>query len=230
MEKFIHYAIERNVPTYSKTVTANSLAEGIIDEIKMDNNVRLLLLRMPRESAGRDLIKTTVQELFRENIVNIGVLYDKGLTRPQNILVPVGGGYHCKLAIQLAYKLASINNGQVDFLRVVPTSVDEEAYEDQMAYLQEVVMGELSSIPADASLHLDHSDSPAESIIHQANLGNADLIIIGSSELYEESELFGKIAEQVAAGAPCSTLIIRQHESPAASWLRRQVKSMEKKD
>ena len=53
MEKFIHYAIERNVPTYSKTVTANSLAEGIIDEIKMDNNVRLLLLRMPRESAGR---------------------------------------------------------------------------------------------------------------------------------------------------------------------------------
>lgn len=230
MEKFIHYAIERNVPTYSKTVTANSLAEGIIDEIKMDNNVRLLLLRMPRESAGRDLIKTTVQELFRENIVNIGVLYDKGLTRPQNILVPVGGGYHCKLAIQLAYKLASINNGQVDFLRVVPTSVDEEAYEDQMAYLQEVVMSELSSIPADASLHLDHSDSPAESIIRQASLGNVDLVIIGSSELYEDAELFGKIAEQVAAGAPCSTLVIRQHESPAASWLRRQVKSMEKKD
>ncbi len=228
MEKFIHYAVERNVPTYSKTVTANTLADGIIDEIKMDNNVRLLLLRMPRESTGQNLINETVQKLIRENIVNIGVLYDKGLTQIQNILVPVGGGYHCKLAIHLAHELAVINKGQADFLRVVPSAIVPEEYEDQMAYLQEIVMSELSGIPADASLNLDQSDSAADSIIRHARLGKADLVIIGSSEVLQEDEIFGEIVEKVAAGVSCSTLVIRQHESPAASWLRRQLKSMDK--
>ncbi len=228
MEKFIHYAVERNVPTYSKTVTASTLADGIIDEIKMDNNVRLLLLRMPRETAGQNLINETVQKLIRENIVNIGVLYDKGLSQLQNILVPVGGGYHCKLAIHLAHELSLINKGQADFLRVVPSDIVPEEYEDQLAYLQEIVMSELSGIPADASLNLDQSDSAAESIIRHARLGKADLVIIGSSEVLQEDEIFGEIVEKVAAGVPCSTLVIRQHESQAASWLRRQLKSMEK--
>jgi len=97
-----------------------------------------------------------------------------------------------------------------------------------MAYLQEIVMSELNGIPTDASLNLDQSDSAAESIIRHARLGKSDLVIIGSSEIPQEDELFGEIVEDVAARVPCSTLVIRQHESQAASWLRRQLKSMEK--
>lgn len=228
MEKFIHYAVDRNVPLYSKTVSAETIAQGILDEIHMDNNVRLLLFRWPPIDEDQEEFRNTLQEVVKAGVVNIGVLFDKGIKNIQNILVPVGGGYHCKLAIHIADDLANINQGSVDFLRVVPSDMDPEQYEDQLAYLQEVVMTELGNIPSNVSLQIDRADSPTNAIIEEAKRSHYDLLIIGSSEGdTQDSSLFGGIVQRVSQEAPCSTLVIRQHESVATSWLRRQLKGSE---
>ncbi|MGB4595164.1 MAG: amino acid permease [Anaerolineaceae bacterium] len=226
LERFVHYAVERNVPMYSKTVVGKTLADGIIDEIKTDNNVRLVLFRWPDDETHIAEFRETVTQIIKTGIVNVGVLYDKGLDRIGNILVPVGGGYHSKLAIQIANDLTLQEKENVDYLRIVGEDVDEEVYEDQLAFLQEVVMTELGNIPGNAGLKIVRSSEPAEAISHEASERDYDLIIIGSFEGANEGQpLFGDIVDKVRNEADCSTLVIRQHESQASSWLRRQLKS-----
>jgi amino acid transporter/nucleotide-binding universal stress UspA family protein len=226
LEKFMHYAVERNVPMYSKTVVGETLADGIIDEIKTDNNVRLVLFRWPDDETHVAEFRETVTQIMKSGVVNVGVLYDKGLDKLANILVPVGGGYHSKLAIQIANDLTLRDKENVDYLRIVDEDVDEEVYDDQLAFVQEVVMTELENIPSNAGLKIVRSSNPAEAISAEASERDYDLIIIGSFEgANEDQPLFGDIVEKVRLEATCSTLVIRQHESQASSWLRRQLKS-----
>jgi nucleotide-binding universal stress UspA family protein len=137
--------------------------------------------------------------------------------------VPVGGGLHCKLAIQLADNLAQADKASIDFMRVVDVDLEDEIYEDQMAFLQEVVITTLGNIPGNANLHSIRGEDPATAIVAEAQERDYDLIIIGSFEGQAKPGLpFGEIVDKVVRGSNTSVLVLRQHESPAASWLKRQ--------
>lgn len=227
LEKFIHYAVERNVPLYTKMVADDSLARGIINEIKNDNNVKLLLLKWPEDSAARESYIKAVKDVIDEHIVNIGILYDRGIESFQNIMVPVSSGYHSRLAVKLANEIAAQEKGSVEYLRIIPEGEDEEAVEDQMAYLQEIVMTELNQIPANASIEVVESNDVAQMLISESQTNDYDLIIIGSSEeTLTEGSIFGYKVDSVTEKATCSVLVIHHFESPTASWLRRQFKHL----
>ena len=226
LEKFIHYAVEKNVPLYSKSVAADTLAEGIIEEIKTDSNVRLLLFDWPvRYTADQLPTRQAIEDVIHSGLVNVGVLYDKGLPELKEILLPVGGGFHSRLAIRLANQLSLMAGGNVDYVHITLPGGNEENYEDRMAFLQEVVLTEIGNIPANATLQVFESDDPAGMIAQKAAELDYDLVIIGSYEGDDPTqELFGNFVAKVRDAAPCSTLVIRQHESQASSWLRRQLK------
>jgi K+-sensing histidine kinase KdpD len=113
-------------------------------------------------------------------------------------MVPVGSGVHCRLAIQLASKIASQENAQVDYVRVLPASKDVEILEDQMANLQEVVITELGELPANAALRLLFSDQVDKALLAEVKKNPYSLIIIGSAdENALNGSMFGKIADQV---------------------------------
>lgn len=225
LDKFIHYAVDRNVPMYTKMIADDSLADGIINEIKNDNNVALLLLKWPKESTARRTYMNTIKQVADAHIVNFGILYDRGIKEFKNIMVPVSSGYHSKLAVRLANKIATQEGGTVEYLRIIPRGGDEEANEDQIAYLQEVVMTELNQIPGNASLEVVESDDVVQAIIEESQADPYDLILIGSSEESQTpGSVFGYKADTVAEKAACSVLVIHHHESPTASWLRRQLK------
>ncbi len=226
LEKFIHYAVEKNVPLYSKSVAADTLAEGIIEEIKTDSNVRLLLFDWPvRYTADQLPTRQAIEDVIHSGLVNVGVLYDKGLPELKEILLPVGGGFHSRLAIRLANQLSLMAGGNVDYVHITQPDGKEESYEDSMAFLQEVVLTEIGNIPANATLQVYESEDPAGMIAQKAAELDYDLVIIGSYEGDDPSqELFGNFVAKVRNAAPCSTLVIRQHESQASSWLRRQLK------
>jgi APA family basic amino acid/polyamine antiporter len=229
LEKFIHYAVERNVPLYSKSIVADSMAQGIINEIKTDNNVRLLLFDWPvRYTADQLPTRQAIEDVIHSGLVNVGVLYDKGLSELKDILVPVGGGYHCRLAIRIANQLSSLAGGNVDYVHITKPGGDEESYEDQMAFLQEIIITELGQIPANATLQVFESENPAAFIANKAAELDYDLVIIGAYDGDDPSHtqpLFGSFVASVRNAASSSTLVIRQHESLASSWLRRQLKS-----
>ena len=223
LEKFIKYAVERNVPMYSKTVSGSSTAAGIVDEMRSDNNVKLLLFKWPVSEEKQVEFGENLDAIFRSGLTNVGVLFDRGIDLIEDILVPVGGGLHCKLAIQLADNLAQADKASIDFMRVVDVDLEDEIYEDQMAFLQEVVITTLGNIPGNANLHSIRGEDPATAIVAEAQERDYDLIIIGSFEGQAKPGLpFGEIVDKVVRGSNTSVLVLRQHESPAASWLKRQ--------
>ncbi len=223
LEKFIKYAVERNVPMYSKTVSGSSTGSGIIDEMRSDNNVKLLLFKWPVNEEKQVEFGENLDAIIHSGLTNVGVLFDRGIDLIENILVPVGGGIHCKLAIQLAENLAQADKASIDFMRVVDMDLDEEIYEDQMAFLQEVVITTLGNIPGNANLYSVRGEDPAATIVAEAQERDYDLIIIGSFEGQTKPGLpFGEIVDKVVRGSNTSVLVLRQHESPAASWLKRQ--------
>jgi len=226
LKKYVNFAVDNNVPLYSKIVRGETLAQGILDVTRMDNNVQLVIFKWPESPDDIEKFRSTIEEITAAGIVNIGVLYDKGINRLEHILVPVGGGYHCRLAIHIGDDLVDEENEQVDYLRIVAKGLEKSVYEDQMAYLQEIVMTELEEIPGNVGLHITEADSVAEAIIEEARNYAYDLIIIGAHEGNQaDHPLFGDLVEKVRLEAPCSTLIVRHHETRAASWLRKQLKS-----
>jgi len=226
LRKFVNYAIENNVPLYSKIVSAESLAQGILDVVRIDNNVQLVILKWPENPNDFGKFRHAIEDLTAAGIVDIGVLYDKGIDKLEHILVPVGGGYHCRLAINVGDDLVDEEHEQVDYLRIVPKDLEKSVYEDQMAYLQEIVMTELGEIPGNVGLHITEADNIAEAIVEEAKNYGYDLLIIGSYEGEPgDLALFGELVEKVRLEVPCSTLIMRHHETRAGSWLRRQLKA-----
>ena len=226
LRKYINYAVDNNVPLYSKIVRGESLSQGILDVTRLDNNVQLIIFKWPENPNDFPEFRKTIQEVTAAGNVNIGVLYDKGLDKLENILVPVGGGYHCRLAIRVGNDLAREAREQVDYVRVVPKDLDGSLYEDQMAYLQEIVMTELEEIPGNVGLHINEADVVADAIVEEARNYGYDLVIIGSYEGDPADQtVFGELVEKVRLEVPCSTLIVRHHETRAGSWLRKQLKS-----
>ncbi|MBP7197041.1 MAG: amino acid permease [Anaerolineaceae bacterium] len=229
-EKFIKYAIERNVPMYSKTVSGTTVADGIVDEMRGDNNVRLMLFKWPVSEAKQAEFGKNLEMIIRSGLTNVGVLFDQGIDRVEEILVPVGGGLHSKLAISLAEMLAQADHANIDFIRVVDEDLDEDLYEDQMAFLQEVVMTELGNIPGNANLRIVRGKDPASAVVGEAQERDYDLVIVGSFEGQTQPGLpFGEVVDKIVRGSNTSVLVLRQHQSPAASWLRQQFKARNKR-
>jgi len=53
--------------------------------------------------------------------------------------------------------------------------------------------------------------------------------VMGASEEWScQTRLFGSVDDWVADQAPCSVLLCRRYEPVAMSWLRRQVKMIER--
>ncbi len=231
LEKFIHYAVDRNVPMYTKMVSDMSFEDGIINEIKNDSNVKLLLLQWPGEKKENPQYNAAVKRLMNDAGVNIGVLYDRGIKKFHNIMVPVGGGFHSRLAIHLANDIALQEGANVDYFRIIPkeSENDEEASQDEISILQETVMTELGENPANATLRLIPASSICEAVIHESETNEYDLTIIGSADIQNESDsLFGEVSETVADKSKNSVLIVHRHNSPTASWMRHQLKHYQK--
>jgi len=227
LRKFIHYAVDRNVPMYTKMVVGNSIAKSLHKEVELDANTKLILLPWPEKHSSSHLSEESVKEICENVKANIGVMTERKLENIHSILVPVGGGLHCRLAVQLANKIAGQENAQLDFVRVLPTEKDVEMVEDEMAYLQEVVITELKEQPKNAILRLLFSDQVEKALLEEMKANPYDLVIIGSSEDEKPNGyLFGKVADHVAEGAACPVLVVRRHQGAAATWLRHRVKSI----
>ncbi len=100
--------------------------------------------------------------------------------------------------------------------------------EDQMANLQEVVITELGELPKNAVLRLLFADQVDKALLNEIRNNPYSLIIMGSADEHAmNGSMFGKVADQVAEKAPCSVLVVKRHQTAAASWLRHQVKRLD---
>lgn len=226
----------KNVAVYSKVRAANTVAEGILDEINSRTGTRLLLTGWPEALSPQSLAQNPVKVALQKAHTNVGVLLDRGLDDVKNILVPVGGGIHSRMALRLANEISMADNAQIVVLRVLPetatadsTTVESvEEVEDQLILLSEIVTEAVNSVPANFALKTVYNDSVTQGILNEAAAQSYDLIVMGASEEWSlDSRLFGTVDDEVAQRVSCSVLLCRRYEPVPIAWLRYQVKMME---
>jgi nucleotide-binding universal stress UspA family protein len=209
---------------YTKMITDVTVADGIINEIKNDDNVKLILTKWPGRADSDEPYRQTLKQLTEESNANLAVLNDRGIKNFHNILVPVGGGLNSRLAIHLANDIARQEGSHVNYVRVSPLETDEEEQEDKISYLQEIVMTQLGQVPPNSTLQIRYAASIEEAVIEECKLNDYELIIIGSAYDVTDGTLFGQVCDNLVEKVPYSVMVVRRHESAPASWLHHQVK------
>ncbi len=221
-------ASAQNVALYSKVRAANSVSEGILDEIESRHNLKLVLAGWPGPLDSKKLADNPVKVALQKARTNMAVLLDRGLDEVNLILVPVGGGIHSRMALRLANEISMADDARVIALRLLTEPVEEEEIEDQNLYLAEIIEEALEEVPENFELRVAQAESVQEGILAEANRLPYDLIVVGASEEWvKDTRLFGSIDDWIAEHVRCSALLCRRHEPVTLAWLRYQVKSMD---
>lgn len=222
-------ALMRNVALYTKSRSATSVAQGILDEIVERDNVKLVLAGWPTPLDSETLSKNVVKQLIQKAPTNVAVLLDRGLTQVKHVLVPVGSSPHSRMALRLAHEIAVAENAEVLVLRVAADLGDSETLEDRYYQLEEFIQDVLGSVPPSFGLRIVETASVLGGILAESTRRTYGLIVIGASEQWASRDhLFGVIGDRIATMASCSVLLCRRHESLAMARLRHSFKSMER--
>lgn len=224
-------ARKSGVALYTKIQSIPDLAQSILDEIHIEGKVDLVLMGWPGKLTKTSLAHNVVNEVLISAKTNVAVFQQKQLKQIKNILVPVGGGTHSRLAIQMAYEIAQMERARVHVLRACPSACSPEELQDQRCQLEEIVEDELGYIPPGVKIDVVMADSLAEGILQNMGVFRYDLLVIGASDEWTSRRyLFGKVDDQIVERAPCSVLMVRRYEPVIIHWFHRQIKKVTEKN
>jgi nucleotide-binding universal stress UspA family protein len=223
LDRILAEARQRNAPLYTKLRFSPDVAQGVLDEVR--GNVKLVLMGWPGPLTGRSLAANPVKVVLQKARAHVAVLLDRGLKDVRNVLVPVGGGFHSRLAIRLGYEIARSQGARLTALQCYCEACDTEELEDRLAHLDDIVVDSLGSMPPHMTIRLAYAPDVVRGVLEEARRQRYDLIVVGASEQWvSRMKLFGSITDHIAEETECSVLLVRRHEAAAMSWLRRQVK------
>jgi nucleotide-binding universal stress UspA family protein len=222
------YAVDRNVPIYTKLKVAPEVESGIFDELSSANPVGMVLLGWPADENLVRLPHNIIKEVLVSAHKDVAVLRDRGLDNLHEILVPVGNGPNARLALKLASDLAYEKDVSITALRLMGEDLDEEKQEDELAQLQEIIEAEMGGLPRFLTTRLEPSKNVLEGIIAETRRVEYDLMIIGAAEeVFSSRYIFGKLNDALLEEVDCSMLIVRRYQADSALWLRHQIKHLE---
>ncbi len=231
LEQVASYAHRQGVPVRTLLHPARGIASGILGVAESRGGVGMILMGWRGQLSTQRVQESVVKDVVHGAPCDVAVLRDRGISAGavERVLVPVGGGPHARLALQLALDIVRAEDGCcLTVLRILPDG-DEIDEETEMDVLQQLTEDVLGNIPDNVFFRLQRGESIAKGILAEAHQGSVedgyDLIIIGASEeWFLRNLLFGSIPDQVAEGSPCSVLMVRKFEIAPVSWLRRTVK------
>jgi amino acid transporter/nucleotide-binding universal stress UspA family protein len=210
---------------YFKVRSAPTIAEGILDEV--NGNVKLVLMGWPGALPAGEVASNPVKQVLQHAPAHVAVLLDRGLEQVNQILVPVGGGFHSRLAIRLAYEIGLKHHSQITALRVVCEHCDAEQLEDYMLQLRETIEDALGRVPQQFSTRVMYADDVLDGVLEEGRRLHYDLMVVGASDAWlSRTRLFGALTDELAQEISCSVLLTRRHESAAIAWLRRQSRAI----
>lgn len=229
-EQILREVHKRNIPLYTKVYPAASAAEGILKEIESQPNIRLVLAGWPGPLDLQSTIENPVKVLLDKAQTNVLVFLDRKPGKIRNILAPVGGGLHSRLALSLAYEIAEQENARLTALHTFAGAAAAEETEDKMNALREIVVEELGTIPLRLTSRVAPAESVIQGVLEELRRQDYDLLVMGASEEWGTgARLFGSVDDWIIEHVEnCSVLLVRQYEPAALHWLRRRLKKMEK--
>ncbi len=219
---------QHNVPVRSKTIAAQNIADGILQEVDNYGRDELILMGWPGPLNAQTMAANPVSQVLERARTNVAVLLNRGGTELRRILVPVGGSTHSLLAVRLAAELGERSHARVTALHCFCEPGTEDLH-DNLMLLREQVETELGEVPPYMATKVLCSRTVADGIAAELASNRYDLVIMGSAVARSiQADLFGSLTDRIASQIPCSVLLVRRYEPATIRWLRRQVKQIMK--
>lgn len=187
---------------------AHDIATGLVSQT-VEHEADLLVLGWHGGFSLGRIADSPVRRVVGGVPADFAVLKDRGVGRPERILVPWGGGRHARLGLEVALRVASATGATIDLLRAVRSDVDPDR---EVA----AVRGEIETLVQGAGVEVEvlvrFAEDVVKTIVETAETGGHDLLVIGASgESGLRTVLFGTIPDIVADRAPCSVLLVRRY-------------------
>lgn len=218
---------QRNVPYYARVCVADSVASGMIEEVKEHGDTKLFIMGWPGLTPVQGLSEHPVTKVLQEAPSDVAVYLNRGLPELRCILVPFGGGIHSRLALRLAVELAQERGGEVTVLRCFCGDPEGDQVHDELMLAQESIEIELGSIPPSVTTKVVCAESILDGVYDELQSKEYQLVMIGAALARTlQTDLFGAVADRIAETIPCSVLLVRRYEPAAVTWARKRVKEV----
>lgn len=195
------------LPVESRIRYARDIATGIVSAVE-DHDADGLLAGWRGRPRRRDIIMGS----FLDHILGEAKcdVFVKRIRRPpgalHSILVPVAGGPHCELAVELAGAIATQHNVSVQLLHVENPTSSSQTTSAEVLQKQAAVLAELNINAETMTLQSDHI---AGAITDET--AKHDLTILGATrDPFLKRKFVGLVAQGVGRAAASSVMLARR--------------------
>ncbi len=222
LEDAVEQAADAGVSVESRMRYARDIATGIVGAVDVHDADALLVGWRGRPRRRDIILGSFLDRILGEAPCDVFVKRIRTPSREiDSILVPVAGGSHCELAIELAGTIALQRDATVHLLHVTHPDADDSTQEDTSALLQNYDTS-LSDIDISVGSTTLRGDHVAGTITDETT--NHDLTILGATrDPSLKRKLVGSVAEGVGRAAANSVILTRkapQDEDPDDTWER----------
>jgi APA family basic amino acid/polyamine antiporter len=209
------HAAEQGVKARSSAIVAHNVSSAILS-IAETEDPSLVIMGWRGEDRMPRIQRNTVSGVLKLAKGNVLVLKDRGLLRLRKILVPVSGGPHARLGLEIAQELAGQWDATITALNVQlgkgasesSSEFDRQSVELFRSKAMEFVRDTLDTAGVKAEPCVILDTDIVDAIVRAAE--DHDLIVLGASnEWFLRKRLFGSIPDQIANNAPVSVLMVR---------------------
>jgi nucleotide-binding universal stress UspA family protein len=184
--------------------------EGIV-ETAQEERADLILLGWKGWTASQDAIfSRTIDQAVKNAPCDIAVVSRLNPTCCRRVLVPVRGGPHAALALQLGLGLAERSGGTVTALRVESEGRSQRELAEEAEEFQAVVA--TSSRPGRTRELAVQGDSIEQAILAEAK--SHEVVVMGAAAAAGPDSLFGPIADGIARRLDRQGLVIVKTRIP----------------
>jgi nucleotide-binding universal stress UspA family protein len=226
LERVAHDLQNRNIPFFVDVRVADTISDGIIEDLAENADTRLLLMGWPGALSPEALAEHPVTTVMDETTVDMAVFLDRGLGSIKRVLVPFGGGIHARLALRLASELAEATEGQVVAYRCFCEAESDDIH-DEMLLMREAIETEYGTVPETLDLRVVDTPSLLEGVRQELAREHYDLVVMGAAVAHSlGADLFGVMTDLIAEEIPTSVLLVRRGQAAVVDWLRRRAKAV----
>ncbi|MBS3818127.1 amino acid permease [bacterium] len=212
------HSSEQGVRARPSAIVAHNIPSAILGVVDMENP-DLIVMGWKGEARMSSARRPNVVGVIRIAKENVVVLKDRGLQNIRRILVPVSGGPHALLGLELAFELAKEWGASLTALNVQVgkgMAASSSEFERESLNLfqdkaREFVRETLDKVNVPAEERVVLNTDIVSAIVKESL--DHDLIVMGASEEWAVRRwLFGSIPDQVADRTSVSVIMVRSKE------------------
>ena len=209
LNEAVEQATDADVTIESRMRYARDIATGIVGAVDVHDADALLVGWRGRPRRRDIILGSFLDRILGEASCDVFVKRIRTPSRDiDSILVPVAGGPHCELAVELAGTIAAQHDASVRLLHVTHPDADDSTQEDTQALLQNYGSS-LSDMDVKAESTTLRSDHVAGAITDET--ADHDLTILGATrDPFLKRKLVGSVAEGVGRAAASSVILTRK--------------------